>query len=656
MKAYRADIDGLRAIAVSAVVLYHAAPQLVPAGFVGVDIFFVISGFLIGGIVYSGAVGRTFSFASFYARRARRILPALLAVVLVSLIAGYFLLDAAAFKRLGAQSVAALVGASNIYFWQKQSYFAPAVEYEPMTMTWSLGVEEQFYLFFPFIVFAMLRLTRKWRVPLLAGIAVASFALSIHTLATSPTAAFYLLPQRAWELAAGVILAVLHAEGLPALRRLSANLAAGLGLALIAGSMFLFDASTPFPGWMALMPVFGTVLLIQAEASVFNRTILSSRPFVFVGLISYSWYLWHWPLMAYVRVVADDGLVQSGLLKAVVISFVFAVLSWRFIEQPFRNRKLPNAPVLLRYGAVLAAVLMVPLGVRVADGLPGRLPPAVIQAQQVQDDAFHGHGNCLATPQETTFRTDPFCLPESSRIAVFGDSHAEAASVGVTAFAQEQGDSVAHFTKASCPPFLGVAPGYARTAPEALACGRFQEAAARRIVSDPSINTVYLVGFWPAAADPDSRYWRYRDGRIGEGVTPRDAVRLGLSGMADYLTSQGKKVIVVNDVPIFRFDPMRHILSDGMPVRAWLRDVLGAGYQMKDGQLPLRHHIKAFDPIREIVADIARSRPDVGLVDIREQMCDREKCRYVVDGDPLYIDAHHLSPVGARLIDWRFRE
>ena len=299
MREYRADIDGLRAIAVSSVVLYHAAPYLVPAGFVGVDIFFVISGYLIGGIVYSGVSERSFSFANFYARRARRILPALIAVVLTSLIAGYFLLDAGAFKRLGSQSVSALVGASNIYFWQKQSYFDPGAEYEPMTMTWSLGVEEQFYICFPFIMFAILRLAKKWRVPILIGIAVLSFGLSIHTLSRSPEAAFYLLPPRAWELAAGVILAILHAEGtLPAPRRSIANVIAVLGLGMIGASIFLFDASTPFPGWMALLPVLGTFLAIHARNSLINQKVLSLRPVVLVGLVSYSWYLWHWPLIA----------------------------------------------------------------------------------------------------------------------------------------------------------------------------------------------------------------------------------------------------------------------------------------------------------------------------------------------------------------------
>lgn len=652
MQDYRADIDGLRALAVSSVVLFHAAPLMVPAGFVGVDIFFVISGYLIGGIIYTGVLDKSFSFGSFYARRSRRILPALIAVVLASLVAGYFLLDALAYKKLGSQSLAALIGVSNIYFWRTQSYFAPDAEHEPMTMTWSLGVEEQFYVCFPFIMIAILRLPLKWRLVSMAGLVAASFALSIYTLRISPTSAFYLLPQRAWELAIGVLLAILHAEKLiPVLRREISESLSLVGLGLILASFFLFDAETPFPGWMVLMPVVGTALLIQTRESLINRFALSFRPIVFIGLVSYSWYLWHWPLMAYIRVVSDEGQVGGALLQAIPVSFILAVLSWRFIEQPFRNRTLPTVSILMRYAAALLVMLSLPTLVHMKEGIPDRLPEQVVVANQIAEQGL-SRRDCLAMFTDSHPNEDEACQPEGSRIAVLGDSHAAAASVSLSLHAKAQGTVLTHYTKAACTPLLGMAREDPERPEHAYRCGAFMESAMEMILTDAEIDTVYIIAAWPANANDPWHYRQFSDGKLGKAVNNMHAMQVGLSGAVDHLEAGGKQVILVKDVPHFEFDPMKRVISNAMPLRKALRDGLGAGLDMEETHAGIEHRKKEYDQSREIVEEIAETRPDVGIVDMQEHLCDGQECQYSKDGMPLYVDPHHLSDVGADHIDW----
>ena len=287
--AYRADIDGLRAIAVLSVVAYHVGLPPFSGGFVGVDIFFVISGYLIGGIVEREMRAGIFSFAGFYARRARRLLPALAGVLLFSYGAAALLLAPSETIDYAKSAIATIFAASNILFWKGGGYFSPAAELNPLLMTWSLGVEEQFYIFFPIVLALLLRLRGQRVFVGLAVLSAASLALSVWAVRHAPTGAFYLLPARAWELGAGILLVLKPPRVGPAL-------ADGLGiagLALLLVPIFGYDAHTSFPGLTAVPPVLGTVLLIAVPQSRINRFVLSAPPLVLLGLISYSWYLWH---------------------------------------------------------------------------------------------------------------------------------------------------------------------------------------------------------------------------------------------------------------------------------------------------------------------------------------------------------------------------
>ncbi len=416
---YRPDIDGLRAIAVTAVILFHAHLFPFASGYVGVDIFFVISGYLIGGIILREVRSGRFSFAMFYARRARRILPALFTVVLTTCLAGWFLFSPLQFRGVGATATSALLGVSNISFFRFRDYFGPDARLHPLLMTWSLGVEEQFYLLFPFLVFAIGRWARGRTLAVLAVTSLLSFIASTWCTYTHPAAAFYLLPFRAWELGVGVILASTeltrgtgHGTTPPLPSTKIRQILGFSGLALLAVAIFAFNEATPFPGFVAVLPVLGTAALISARSSWVNRAVLSSRPMVLIGAVSYSWYLWHWPLMSYVRNVAFDEPAPPVMIITAAVSFCLAVLSWRFVEQPFRHGRIRVRPVLSGYAAALTVALAFPLAIKLGQGFPGHVSPATGHVEAVLQEV---QPMVLAWPSGTM--TSQICLPFVSRSA-----------------------------------------------------------------------------------------------------------------------------------------------------------------------------------------------------------------------------------------------
>ena len=342
-RGYRPDIDGLRALAVACVLIFHAFPAYLPGGFVGVDVFFVISGYLISGIILSAIAKGRFTYANFYARRIRRIFPSLAVVLIAVLAAGWFLLYADEYARLGKHAAAGAAFASNFSFWRESSYFDVAAELKPLQHLWSLGVEEQFYLVWPvLLVFAS-----RWKrgpLAIIVLIGTASFLLAIWTVRIDRTAAFYAPWNRFWELLAGAALASIEADaaldawlrGLFA-RSSRAHLASIAGLAAVAAGVVLIDSSRVFPGLWVLLPVTGTALLIVAgPRAVVNLSVLSRSPVVFIGLISYPLYLWHWPLLSFARIV--EGGIPSPAFRATLLA-AGVVLSWatyRVIERPIR--------------------------------------------------------------------------------------------------------------------------------------------------------------------------------------------------------------------------------------------------------------------------------------------------------------------------------
>lgn len=367
ISAYRADIDGLRAVAVLLVVICHLGLGL-DGGFIGVDVFFVISGYLITGIVRRELQEGRFSFAAFYTRRARRILPALVAVCLFCLAAGPFLLLPSDLESLGAQVVTAVLGVSNVYFALNTGYFDQNAELLPLLHTWSLGVEEQFYLLWPLLLLLLHRRGRATLIWIGGGVFFASLAAAQVMVDHYPEAAFYLPFTRAWELALGAALTWAPRAG----GNRTATAASIAGMALILVPAFLYSDSTEFPGLAAIAPCLGAALILwpTAQSGVVNR-VLTKRPFVWVGKISYSLYLWHWPILVFTKQYSYGS--PSALLALVLLLAAVGVsaLSWKYIEQPFRQGRYGwRIPAVALAIALTGGVLSY-----VQAGFPGRLSP-----------------------------------------------------------------------------------------------------------------------------------------------------------------------------------------------------------------------------------------------------------------------------------------
>lgn len=354
---YRPEIDGLRAVAVIPVILYHAGYGAFRGGFVGVDVFFVISGYLITTILIDDLKGQEFSILSFYERRVRRILPALFTVVLVSVLAAWFICVPHDMNDFLSSLIGVTTFSSNIFFWRTSGYFANATEFKPLIHTWSLAVEEQFYLFFPIILFLIWRTSNR-SVPILIGIiAVSSLLLAQWCSARYPEAAFYLLPTRAWELMIGALVAVLADRFVGS--RWVEELGGAVGLALICGSVFVFSSRTPFPSVFTLAPTLGAAAVIAfSSRSTFAGRLLSARALVFLGLISYSAYLWHQPILAFLRLylfVQPNGLLATSAVGA---SLALAYLTWRYVERPFRMKHRVSRRTLFGSAALCTAALL----------------------------------------------------------------------------------------------------------------------------------------------------------------------------------------------------------------------------------------------------------------------------------------------------------
>ncbi len=376
---YRADIDGLRAIAVLAVVFFHADLGC-RGGFVGVDVFFVISGYLITGLILNDFERGEFSLLEFWTRRVLRILPALSLVTFAVLVAGGFFLMPVDYDNLGQSVFAQALLSSNIYFWLHSGYFNQSSEEMPLLHTWSLAVEEQFYLVFPFLLIGLRRFPRHALISILGAIAAVSLGLSVYCSYFHSSMNFYMLPTRAWELLLGALPATLSRQREPA--RWLREFMGWTGILAIFYAMFFYNRETRFPGITAIPPVAGTALIILANSSGMTSLgrFLSLRPLVLVGLISYSLYLWHWPLLAFARYLTSVPLSVEQRLELVLVSVILAVMSWKWVEIPFRKRAIfKNQARIAGFTCITAAVLLlVSLAIHKFDGVPSRFP---LQAQ-----------------------------------------------------------------------------------------------------------------------------------------------------------------------------------------------------------------------------------------------------------------------------------
>lgn len=428
---YRPDVDGLRAVAVCLVILFHCK-IIFPGGFIGVDVFFVVSGYLITGVILKQRIAGEFSLRNFWVRRIRRIVPAAAVMVLATLVCGSLIIAPDDLIALSNSAVAHQLAAANIYFWKNTGYFARNADVTPLLHTWSLGVEEQFYFFYPFVLVALCRLRSRSTAIALVCCAVVSLAISEWGVRHYPGGAFYLLPSRAWELLMGGL--IWFVPGIGNVRPWFRELSAFVGLLIIVVSGFLFDEAMRFPGIYALIPCIGTAIVISAGvgSQTITGRVLALRPIVFVGLISYSLYLWHWPILAFTRYWMGDKIPPILLTGMIGASFLFAFLSWRFVEKPLRrgvSRKW-RKPVFLGTCATVPLLLGISTFIITARGFPARFNERVVEYRAAEKSVAYVHE---VSPDRLSSDWLPtFGDHEGIRkCLVWGDSHAMSLMPGI---------------------------------------------------------------------------------------------------------------------------------------------------------------------------------------------------------------------------------
>lgn len=645
---YRADIDGLRALAVVPVVLFHAGVYPFSGGFVGVDIFFVISGYLIASLIVTDIKRGQFSIVRFYERRVRRILPALFVVLLFSAVAAWLLLLPHQFDAFAQSLTATALFVSNVLFWREISYFAAPAIGKPLLHTWSLAVEEQFYIVFPLFLFVVHRwLKEKWAVCLLP-VALGSFALSVWAVAHKPSAAFYLAPTRAWELLLGSLLAV---GAIPQVKnRLWGETGGAVGLGLIAWGMFTLSDLSPFPGLNALYPAIGAALVIHSATNHETATskLLALRPMVFVGLISYSLYLWHWPLLVFAQVAEIDRLTPWQSAVIIFLSLALAVLSWRFVELPFRRRigVLSQRPLFA--GAAVATGCMVTFGLfgHFSHGWPDRMPSEVRRLAAFRTSA-NPREECTSNPtrQISPRHACTYGADVTPSYVLWGDSHADTLIEMLGDLARRHGQSVAFMGMWACPPIAGT------TVMGDGLCWSHNAQVLKALVHAPHLRTVILAARWSVYVEGYNTNFGPAEGRDkgGTWLTDRSESVLDLAArkklfaekMASTvktLVDAGKTVAIVYPIP-----------ETGYYIPATLARLALAGRAPGTFTRPESYYSHRQRFVRRVLDALG---PPEQIVRIRpnRRLCDGTRCIVYADGKPLYRDDDHLSLAGANYI------
>ncbi len=643
---YRPDIDGLRCVAITTVVLSHAGLSRFAGGYIGVDVFFVISGFLITRILWAGLDDYPRSLLGFYERRARRILPALMVAVVATVLVGAFLLDARSFERLARSALATTFFASNLRFWSASGdYFAADVRLDPLLHTWSLAVEEQFYIVFPLVLALVARAGRRRLVPLMVAICAVSFAISVHAIATGRSqTAFYLLQSRAWELGLGAILALTRIP-VPS-RRLVIEALALVAAAAILLPVFLYDESTPFPGLAALPPCLGAAVLIWLNGARDNlvRTGLSLRPVVFVGLISYSLYVWHWPIMVYGQLLHGRASLRLAL-ATVALSVVVGAASWWFVERPFRRPtgllRTRNA-VFSASGAAIAATAAVAATVLLAGGFPGRLPARAAQAMEAAEDVHPLSLTCRDVEAIGASACRIGAQPAGPRadFLLWGDSHAGAVIGGVERAAELSGRNGFVATKLACAPLLHVE--RLDQGPD-LHCAAFNDAVMAFLGGRDDIPVVILSARWALSAEGTRTDEGGKDalladvaGNLPSGTPDRNYAifRAGMRDTVDAILATGRRVVILGGVP-----------EIGWPVPETLARSLMTGKPMP--AVPTAADVERRNARAEsLFAELARM-PGVTFVPVTARFCDPDCIVTDPQRVPVYSDDDHLSRSGA---------
>lgn len=624
---YRREIDGLRAVAVLPVILFHAGLEHFHGGFVGVDIFFVISGYLITGLILDEARNDTFSLLRFYERRARRILPALFFVVACSIPFAVIWMLPGQLKEFSESLVAVTTFVSNIFFWRKTGYFELAAEEKPLLHTWSLSVEEQYYILFPLLLVVLWRTAPRAIGPIVVLAGLVSLAIAEYGSREFYTANFYLLPTRAWELLLGATTAIVLLKRDPAAWKHKDTIA-WLGLVLVLTSIAVFDKRTPSPSLFTLIPTAGTALILLCAASgTIVGKILSLPPLVALGLISYSAYLWHQPLFAFARVRSAHPPSDTELLFLASASLLLAWVTWRFVELPFRDRaRTSRTRVVMALSTAGGVILGLGLLGHHAGGLP-RDPSSDIAEQRIEVN----YGLSPECDFTESFRVKPECRKgDHPALLVWGDSFAAHLVDGIKAANPALG--IVQATRSTCGPILGVSP-INRAFPSSWArqCLEFNDSVFHYLESTPEIGVVVLSTQWIQYTDGGFDFL-LRDGSSSKDI---ELVRRAFEATIAKIEALGKKARIVSPPPA-NGDDLGGCLAKAFLHHESLHECDFSVEQYESYRAPVNRFLHRIE------------RDGASIVWLRDYTCTPRTCAASQDGVFLYRDGGHLSHEGSR--------
>ena len=659
---YRKEVDGLRAVAVVPVILFHAGWSVFSGGYVGVDVFFVISGFLITSIIVEEKQAGRFTIKGFYERRARRILPALFLVILACLIPAWLWMLPDQLEHFSKSVFSVALFASNFYFWRTMQYFQSTADQSPLLHTWSLAVEEQFYVLFPLFLVLTWRFGRRCQMALIFLIGIASLALCQYAAFAYGNANFFLAPTRAWELMIGSFAAFATLRQ-PLYERTGAmlnELLAGAGLAMIAYAVFAFDGKTPFPSVYALVPTVGTVaiILFGTPRTLVGR-ILASPICVGIGLLSYSAYLWHQPLFAFatIRSFDEPGPWLMGVLG--VVAFVLAYLTWRYVEKPFRNRRnFSTRQVFGMAGTAMASLILLGAVGYYGEGFKSRFPANALAALSVigQKQAWYGKGCNNVVDRKPL---SELCILGDKKapptVALWGDSHAEALSKEFTEATRPLGISFVQMTADACPPVEGLRTTGTRRLFGQVDCAPVAKNAHDYLLRHNTVHTLVLAARWTAyllgarfdngeGGVSDDGFYAVPVGEDDDEIQSERIKRVSAAIIKEVrsLLDAGKKVILVYPVPEVGWS-VPHLLARMETAQGKKHDTISTNYARE----------RKRNAIAVAALDAIGHHPNLIRVRPARILCNtfiKNRCVAAVDGVPFYLDHNHLIAAGAKLV------
>ncbi len=634
---YRPDIDGLRAIAILSVVLYHLGFKALGGGYLGVDVFFVISGFLITNIINREMDQNRFSLIGFYERRIRRIFPALFCVLFLSSLTAVILLFPKDLVRFSQNLIAALAFVSNIWFWRHYGYFGPASNMNPLLHTWSLAVEEQFYIGFPVLMLIVRRFFPQRTKHIFIGLALTSFLIGAAILPARQLAVFYLPIFRAWQLLLGGILA-LSAPSLPKSRWVREILTA-LGLAMIAFAVFAYSNKVSDIGTIGLkglIPCCGAALLILGGTSgeTFSSRLLGAPPMVLVGLISYSLYLWHWPLIVFTRYWLARDLKTVESLVLLVLTLALAFLSWRYIERPFRKSGIPRKKVFAGAAAITAVLLIIGMAIYYTQGFPNRFNPEVLAL--IQEDPSKIPFLSCSNLKPDKLKAAEFCEVGDRRqsdatFLIWGDSHSLALLPALDSVLSLKKLKGVYAGRDGCPPLIGIE--HHSRANLKGSCREFNGAVKILLAHRKDLSQIVLIAAWSQYANDTNGIVISNSQGIPSGM---HAFPDALKATFEMLSRRDSRIWVVGEVPEIGWD---------VPFVMGRSSVSGRPLPPAPD---LRTYRDANDRFNRVLAGL-KEFYSIQELDMGPVFCSPQgECRIEINGMPLYLDDNHLNLAGAR--------